>query len=200
MDFYMPRNSVEEVLNQIAEGHMVLVVDDTDRENEGDLVMAAEKVTPESINFMTTYGRGLVCVPMTGERLDYLRLQPMVLENTSRLTTAFTVSVDAFAGTTTGISAQDRATTPRWRKHTPVCPRSTRLPHVYRRPSQSGRLVRRRPPPRAISRHQCTTGELVRTSPRNRRPFRSRLGSDPSDSGDRSRPTKNRSASSQFGS
>lgn len=111
MDFYMPRNSVDEVLNQIAEGHMVLVVDDTDRENEGDLVMAAEKVTPESINFMTTYGRGLVCVPMTGERLDYLRLQPMVLENTSRLTTAFTVSVDAFAGTTTGISAQDRATT-----------------------------------------------------------------------------------------
>lgn len=107
----MLRTSVEDALSRIAAGRMVLIVDDADRENEGDLVMAAEKVTPEAVNFMATHGRGLVCVPMTAERLDYLRLHAMVPENTSRLSTAFTVSVDAFEGTTTGISAQDRATT-----------------------------------------------------------------------------------------
>jgi 3,4-dihydroxy 2-butanone 4-phosphate synthase/GTP cyclohydrolase II len=90
---------------------MVIVVDDEDRENEGDLVMAAEAVTPEAVNFMTRFGRGLICVPMTADRLASLNLPPMVGRNTSRLGTAFTVSVDARDGTTTGISAFDRAVT-----------------------------------------------------------------------------------------
>ena len=90
---------------------MVIIVDDEDRENEGDLAMAGEAVTPEAINFMATYGRGLICAPMTAERLDKLRLPLMVHENTARLGTAFTVSVDVLDGATTGISAHDRAAT-----------------------------------------------------------------------------------------
>jgi 3,4-dihydroxy 2-butanone 4-phosphate synthase/GTP cyclohydrolase II len=90
---------------------MIILVDDEDRENEGDLAIAAEKVTPEAINFMARYGRGLVCLAMTEERCDYLRLPPMVSENTSSFQTAFTVSIEARRGVTTGISAADRATT-----------------------------------------------------------------------------------------
>ena len=91
---------------------MVVVVDDEDRENEGDLTMAAEMVTPEAINFMATHGRGLICLAMTGERLDELELGPMVPDNTALHGTAFTVSIDAKSrGVTTGISAQDRAQT-----------------------------------------------------------------------------------------
>ncbi|MFB3887727.1 MAG: bifunctional 3,4-dihydroxy-2-butanone-4-phosphate synthase/GTP cyclohydrolase II [Thermodesulfobacteriota bacterium] len=90
---------------------MVVLVDDEDRENEGDLTMAAEKVTPDAINFMAKYGRGLICLSLTGERLDELRLPMMVSENSSRFQTAFTVSIDARKGVTTGISAADRATT-----------------------------------------------------------------------------------------
>jgi 3,4-dihydroxy 2-butanone 4-phosphate synthase/GTP cyclohydrolase II len=91
---------------------MIVVVDDEDRENEGDLTLAAEKVTPEAINFMAKYGRGLVCLAMTPERLDYLRLKPMTAENTSQFGTAFTESIDAMGrGVTTGISAYDRAQT-----------------------------------------------------------------------------------------
>ncbi len=103
--------SISEALEDIKEGKFVIVVDDEDRENEGDLVMAAEKVTAEAINFMAKYGRGLICVPVIGKRLDDLKIPMMVNDNTSRFTTAFTVSVEAKHGTSTGISAADRART-----------------------------------------------------------------------------------------
>ena len=90
---------------------MIVVVDDEDRENEGDLTLAAEKVTPEAINFMAKFGRGLICVAMTGERLDHLRIGMMTAENTSPYGTAFCESVEAREGVTTGISAQDRSRT-----------------------------------------------------------------------------------------
>ena len=102
---------IEAALEDIRQGKMVILVDDEDRENEGDLTMAAEKVTPEAINFMAKYGRGLICLSLTDERLNELRLPMMVSENTSRFQTAFTVSVDARKGVSTGISAADRATT-----------------------------------------------------------------------------------------
>ena len=104
-------NKIEEALKDIREGKMVILVDDEDRENEGDLTMAAEKVTPETINFMAKYGRGLICLTLTEARLNELRLPMMVSDNTSRFQTAFTVSIDARKGVTTGISAADRATT-----------------------------------------------------------------------------------------
>ena len=107
----MPLSKIEEAIDDIKNGKMVIVIDDEGRENEGDLTMAAEMVTPEAINFMATYGRGLICVPMLGERLDKLNLPPMVSNNTARLSTAFTVSVDSLIGTTTGISASDRSNT-----------------------------------------------------------------------------------------
>lgn len=103
-------NSIGEALEDIRNGKMVIVVDDEDRENEGDLVMAAEKVTPEAINFMAKYGRGLICVPMTAQRLKELDIPQMVNNNTEHQRTAFTVSVDAKA-VTTGISAHERALT-----------------------------------------------------------------------------------------
>jgi 3,4-dihydroxy 2-butanone 4-phosphate synthase/GTP cyclohydrolase II len=102
---------VEEAIDEIRRGRIVIVVDDEDRENEGDFTAAAEMVTPETINFMARFGRGLICLPMTGERLDELRIPMMVEENTSRYGTAFTVSIEARHGVTTGISAADRATT-----------------------------------------------------------------------------------------
>ena len=102
---------IEAALEDIRQGKMVILVDDEDRENEGDLTMAAEKVTPEAINFMAKYGRGLICLSLTDERLNELRLPMMVSQNTSRFQTAFTVSIDARKGVTTGISAADRATT-----------------------------------------------------------------------------------------
>ena len=104
-------SSVEEAIEDIREGRMVIIVDDEDRENEGDLTIAASKVTPEAINFMARYGRGLICLAMTGERLDQLQIPMMVGENTSRFGTAFTVSIEARCGVTTGISAADRART-----------------------------------------------------------------------------------------
>jgi 3,4-dihydroxy 2-butanone 4-phosphate synthase/GTP cyclohydrolase II len=103
--------TIEEAIKDIKEGRFVIIVDDEDRENEGDLALAAEKVSPQAINFMTKYGRGLVCLPVVGERLDKLQLPLMVDENTCKFGTAFTVSVDAKQGTTTGISAADRAQT-----------------------------------------------------------------------------------------
>ena len=103
--------SIEEAIVEIKAGRFVIVVDDESRENEGDLIMAAEKVTPEAINYMAVHARGLICAPMTGQRLDELKVPLMVTENTSAHTTAFTVSVEARHGVTTGISAQDRATT-----------------------------------------------------------------------------------------
>src|ERR1700728_3526065 len=102
---------VEEAVAEIRAGRMVVVVDDEDRENEGDLTLAAEFVTPEAINFMAKYGRGLICLTLTEERADYLRLGPMTQENTWRFGTAFTESIEAREGVTTGISAADRAHT-----------------------------------------------------------------------------------------
>lgn len=107
----MEFDTIDDVLRDIADGKMVVVTDDEDRENEGDLVMAAEKVTPEAINFMTKYGRGLICAPISHERAEQLGLKRMVAENREMYRTDFTVSVDAARGVTTGISAFDRATT-----------------------------------------------------------------------------------------
>jgi 3,4-dihydroxy 2-butanone 4-phosphate synthase / GTP cyclohydrolase II len=106
-----PFCDVESAVADIRAGRMVVVVDDEDRENEGDLTLAAEKVTPEAINFMARYGRGLICLAMTEERLEHLRIGPMTAENTSNYGTAFCESVDAREGVTTGISAYDRART-----------------------------------------------------------------------------------------
>ncbi len=106
-----PFASIETALAALQEGKFVVVVDDEDRENEGDLVIAAEKVTPEAINFMAREGRGLICLALTEERCDALELAPMVAENTSNFGTAFTVSIEARGRTTTGISAADRAAT-----------------------------------------------------------------------------------------
>jgi 3,4-dihydroxy 2-butanone 4-phosphate synthase/GTP cyclohydrolase II len=102
---------ITEAIEDIKQGRFVIIVDDKDRENEGDLALAAEKVTSQAINFMAKHGRGLICLPATGERLDELRLPLMVDENTCKFGTAFTISVDAKQGTTTGISAADRAKT-----------------------------------------------------------------------------------------
>ena len=103
--------TVPEAIEDINAGKFVIIVDDEDRENEGDLAMAAEKITPEAINFMAKYGRGLICMPVIGERLDELRIPMMVQKNTSRYETAFTVSIEAKHKVTTGISAYDRAAT-----------------------------------------------------------------------------------------
>src|SRR4030065_1430909 len=104
-------NTIDGAIDDIAKGKMVILVDDEDRENEGDLCMAAEKVTPEAINFMAKYGRGLICLSLTPERVEDLKLPMMTTENTSSFCTAFTVSIEATKGVTTGISAADRATT-----------------------------------------------------------------------------------------
>ncbi len=103
--------SVEQALEAVRAGRMIIIIDDEDRENEGDLMLAAEKATPETVNFMTKHGRGLICLPLTGERLEELQLPLMVADNTARFQTAFTVSIDAKQGVTTGISAYDRAAT-----------------------------------------------------------------------------------------
>jgi 3,4-dihydroxy 2-butanone 4-phosphate synthase/GTP cyclohydrolase II len=107
----MPQLTIEEAIQDIKDGKMVVLVDDEDRENEGDLCMAAEKVTPQAINFMATYGRGLICLAMTADKCDTLDLPPMVDNNTSPFGTGFTVSIEARCGVSTGISAHDRATT-----------------------------------------------------------------------------------------
>ncbi len=103
--------SVEQTLKIVKEGKLIIIVDDEDRENEGDLMVAAEKVTPEVINFMTKHGRGLICMPLTEKRLRKLNIPLMVLDNTAPFQTAFTISIDAKKGVTTGISAYDRAKT-----------------------------------------------------------------------------------------
>src|SRR5438552_6217186 len=106
-----PFCSIESAIEEIRAGHMVVVVDDEDRENEGDLTIAAEFATPEAINFMAKHGRGLICLALTEDRLDYLRLGMMTAHNTSQYGTAFTESIDARDGITTGISAYDRSRT-----------------------------------------------------------------------------------------
>ncbi|NLS18754.1 3,4-dihydroxy-2-butanone-4-phosphate synthase [Rhizobium sp. P40RR-XXII] len=107
----MAISKIEDAIAAIARGEIVVVVDDRDRENEGDLVIASDAVTPQAIAFMMSHARGLICVPMEGERLDELEIPLMVPRNTEVLKTAFTVSVDYIPGTTTGISAADRAAT-----------------------------------------------------------------------------------------
>ena len=107
----MSLNTIEEAIEDIRQGKMIILVDDEDRENEGDLAMAAEKITPDAINFMARHGRGLICLTLTPERVEELSLQPMSSENTAPFGTAFTVSIDAMHGITTGISASDRAVT-----------------------------------------------------------------------------------------
>src|SRR5580692_1395137 len=139
-----PFTDVPGAVAEILAGRMVVVVDDEDRENEGDLTLAAEHVTPEAINFMARHGRGLVCLALTEERADYLRLGPMTQENTSRFGTAFTESIEAREGVTTGISAADRAHTIK----VAIDPRSTafdlaRPGHVFPlRARKGGVLVR----------------------------------------------------------
>ncbi|MBG7617057.1 MAG: 3,4-dihydroxy-2-butanone-4-phosphate synthase, partial [Chloroflexi bacterium] len=107
----MPLYKIKEAIKDIKEGKFVIVVDDEDRENEGDLTIAAEKITPETVNFMAKHGRGLICVPLNGQRLDELQIPMMVADNTTRFGTAFTISVEAKHKVSTGISAADRAAT-----------------------------------------------------------------------------------------
>ena len=139
-----PFATVPEALEEFAQGRMIIVVDDEDRENEGDLTLAAEFVTPEAINFMAKYGRGLICLSLTEDRANHLRLGPMTQSNTSRFGTAFTESIEAKEGVTTGISAHDRAHTIR----VAIDPRSTsrdlaRPGHVFPlRARKGGVLVR----------------------------------------------------------
>jgi len=136
-------NSIEEALADIEAGKMIIVVDDEDRENEGDLVMAAEKVTQEAINFMATHGRGLICMPVTGDRLDELDLKPMVHNNTDNHQTAFTVSVDAVE-TTTGISAHERALTIKRILDPNAKPDDLRRPgHIFPLRAKEGGVLRR---------------------------------------------------------
>src|SRR3989440_4223892 len=111
MTSQLPFTDVPSAIEEIRSGRMIVVVDDEDRENEGDLTLAAEKITPEAINFMAKYGRGLICLAMTAERLEHLRIGPMTRENTSPYGTAFYESIEAREGVTTGISAHDRART-----------------------------------------------------------------------------------------
>src|SRR5580765_4245853 len=105
-------HSIESAIEDIKKGKLIIVVDDEDRENEGDFITAASNVTPEVINFMSTHGRGLICAPLNEDRCNELKLQPMVINNTSLHETAFTVSIDLLGhGCTTGISAHDRSKT-----------------------------------------------------------------------------------------
>ncbi|MBK9153353.1 MAG: 3,4-dihydroxy-2-butanone-4-phosphate synthase [Chloracidobacterium sp.] len=140
----MPLATIQEAVQDIRDGKLIIIVDDEDRENEGDLVCAAEKVTPEIISFMAVHGRGLICLPLTEERCDELQLFPQTANNTSSMGTAFTISIEAREGVTTGISAADRAKT----ILTAVDPRSTpadlaRPGHIFPlRAKRGGVLVR----------------------------------------------------------
>src|SRR6202795_3755808 len=140
----MPFASIPDAAADIREGRMIIIVDDEDRENEGDLVCAAEKVTPEIINFMARHARGLICLPLTEERCDELHLTTQVADNTSFLGTAFTVSIDARKGVTTGISAADRATTILVAVDSQTRPQDLARPgHIFPlRAKQGGVLVR----------------------------------------------------------
>ncbi|RKD29551.1 bifunctional 3,4-dihydroxy-2-butanone-4-phosphate synthase/GTP cyclohydrolase II [Thermohalobacter berrensis] len=136
-------NTIEEAIEDIKRGKMVVVVDDEDRENEGDLVMAAEKVTPEAINFMAKYGRGLICAPMTKERLDELEIEQMVKVNSDPKETAFTVSVDSVE-TTTGISAHERALTIKKLIDPKATPKDfTRPGHIFPLVAKKGGVLKR---------------------------------------------------------
>ena len=146
----MPLSKIEDALEDIKAGRMIIIVDDEDRENEGDLTMAAELVTPEAINFMATFGKGLICVPMLAQRLKELNLPLMVQDNTAPLSTAFTVSVDSLIGTTTGISAQDRAITIRALADPSTSPSDLGRPgHIFPLQYVEGGVVKRTGPTEA---------------------------------------------------
>ena len=136
--------SIEVAIEEIRAGRILVVVDDEDRENEGDLVMAAEKATPEAVNFMAKHGRGLICAPMTGDRLDALQISMMVSDNTAPMGTAFTITVDARRGVTTGTSAYDRAVTIKTLVDPATRPDDlTRPGHVLPLRAMSGGVLRR---------------------------------------------------------
>jgi len=140
----MQHRHIEQAIKDIRAGKLVIVADDEDRENEGDLLMAADKVTPEAVNFMAKHGRGLICVPMTGERLDELKISMMVSDNTAPLGTAFTVTVDARRGVTTGTSAYDRAVTIRTMVDADSGPEDlTRPGHILPLRAMPGGVLRR---------------------------------------------------------
>ena len=137
-------SSIEEAIEEIRAGRMLVVVDDEDRENEGDLLMAADRVTPEAVNFMARYGRGLICVPMLGERLDQLEIGLRVRDNTEPHGTAFTTTVDARRGVTTGISADDRAITIRTLNDPASRPEDLNRPgHIFPLRALPGGVLRR---------------------------------------------------------
>ena len=136
---------IPSAIEEIRAGRMIVVVDDEDRENEGDLTIAADKITPEAVNFMARYGRGLICLAMTPERLNELCLRPMTAHNTAPLGTAFTESIDALGhGVTTGISAHDRAETIRCAIDRSTRPSDLARPgHVFPLRAQKGGVLRR---------------------------------------------------------
>jgi 3,4-dihydroxy 2-butanone 4-phosphate synthase / GTP cyclohydrolase II len=137
-------STIEDAIADIRAGKIVIVVDDADRENEGDFIMAAEKATPERLNFMVTHGRGIVCMPMTGHRLDELRIPLMVSKNNESHGTAFAVSVDIQGRTTTGTSAFDRAATVRAIADPELRPEDIRMPgHVFPLMAQEGGVLKR---------------------------------------------------------
>jgi 3,4-dihydroxy 2-butanone 4-phosphate synthase/GTP cyclohydrolase II len=139
----MKFSTIEEAIEEIRQGRMLVAVDDEDRENEGDLIMAAEKVTPEAINFMAGHGRGLICLPVIGKRLDELELPDMVPHNTDSHNTAFTISIDA-KNTTTGISAHERAATVRAVINPETRPSDLRRPgHIFPLRAKEGGVLRR---------------------------------------------------------
>src|SRR3989442_15140093 len=143
-------DTIDAVVSDVARGRIVIVTDDADRENEGDLVMAAEKVTLEAVNFMATHGRGLVCVPISNERAEQLGLQRMVVQNREMHRTDFTVSVDAARGVTTGISAYDRATTILAIANPKSSPEDLAQPgHVFPLRAKDGGVLRRAGPTEA---------------------------------------------------
>src|SRR5262249_24539133 len=136
--------TIDEAIEEVRAGRILVVVDDEDRENEGDLLMAADKVTPEAVNFMAKHGRGLICMPMMGDRLDQLQISMMVSDNTAPLGTAFTVSVDARRGVTTGTSAFDRAVTVRTLGDPAPRPDAlTRPGHIFPLRAMPGGVLRR---------------------------------------------------------
>ena len=137
-----PFDEIEDAIRDIKKGKFVILVDDEDRENEGDLVIAAEKVTPQAINFMARHARGLICLALTPERVEELQLPQQAVENTAAFGTAFTVSIDARKDITTGISAADRATT----IHVAIDPKSkpsdlARPGHIFPLKAATGRCV-----------------------------------------------------------
>jgi 3,4-dihydroxy 2-butanone 4-phosphate synthase/GTP cyclohydrolase II len=140
----MQFNTIEEAIDDIRNGKMVILVDDEDRENEGDLTMAAEMITPEAINFMATHGRGLICLSLTPERVEHLQLPMMTTDNTSSFGTAFTISIEAKKGVTTGISAADRATTIKTAISPKARPEDLARPgHVFPLRSKPGGVLQR---------------------------------------------------------